>query len=75
MLDGYGRTPYVEGMQFDTEETPTARLDNPLAAPTLPPREPMFRVSELLPVMGGDDSEEPTRPGDSILSVLQAVQS
>jgi hypothetical protein len=58
---------------FTTEETPTARLQNPLAGPTMPPRAPMFSVSNLVPIFGQWADEEPTRPGDSVLCVLQGA--
>jgi hypothetical protein len=73
MLDIRQQQPYLWSMTFDTEETPTARLQNPLAGPTMPPRAPMFAVSRLVPVLGEWADELPTRPGDSILCVLRGA--
>jgi hypothetical protein len=89
MLDIRLQQPYLWSMTFDTEETPTARLQNPLAGPTTPPRAPMFLCSRIAPMLAGVvalrvwspdcpghrvwPDELPTRPGDSVLCVLQGA--
>jgi hypothetical protein len=69
-------SPAAAASTFPVTETSTVRLKNPLA--TLRPlvqRAPMYLASQLVPSAATWQDEEPTRPGDSILLVLQGGAS